>query len=358
MLNILIMGAGAIGGFVGSTLAAAGHTVTLLGRPAPMQRIAAEGLSLAWPDQPARTVVPNTVSDVSELADSAFDFVLLTVKSPATKTAARQLAPLLAESRQTCMVSLQNGIGNEETLAQIVGAERVIAGTITIPIQTPAPGAIEVSKAKGGIGLAATSAGQPVEALAAALNQAGLPTQTYADFRAMKWSKLLLNIVNNAASAILDEPPAQIIRNPALFNLEIRALAEGAAVMRALGVPAVNLPGYPAKWLARLVSAGWLPLPAKRAILRPFMVSGRGTKMPSLHIDLSSGRTATEIDALNGAIVAAGQKTGVPTPANRALTDTLNGITAGQLDWQDFRHRPDRLLEQVKAEKQGVESRE
>lgn len=349
--NVLIMGAGAIGGFVGGTLAAAGHTVTLLGRPAPMQRIAAEGLSLAWPGQPARTVFPNAASDVSELTDSAFDFVLLTVKAPATETAARQLVPLLAKSNRANVVSLQNGVGNEELLAQVLDAARVIAGTITIPIQTPAPGSIEVSKAKGGLGLAATSTGQPVEALADALNQAGLPTQTYADFQAMKWSKLLLNIVNNATSAILDEPPAKILSNRALFDLEIRALAEGAEVMHALGVPAVSLPGYPVPWLARLVSANWLPLPAKRAILRPFMVSGRGTKMPSLHIDLSSGRTVTEIDALNGAIVTAGQKTGVPTPANRVLTDTLNGITSGQLKWQDFCHRPEQLLEKMKVER-------
>jgi 2-dehydropantoate 2-reductase len=222
-----------------------------------------------------------------------------------------------------------------------------MAGTITIPISVPDLGVIEVSKDKGGLGLAPLNPNQLVQRLADALNEAGLTTLIYENYQAMKWSKLLLNIVNNASSAILDEPPAQIIANPHLFNLEIEALREGVAVMNAQGLSAVKLPGYPADWLARLVSINWLPLSIKRAILRPFMVSGRGTKMPSLHIDLEAGRTTTEVNVLNGAIVAVGQATGVATPVNKVLTDTLNSIVSGQSAWADYRHQPEKLLQTV-----------
>ncbi len=343
MLNILIMGAGAIGCFVGGTLAAAGHQVRLVGRQPLMQKIAGEGLCLSRPNQLAQTVFPDTATSI-EPPETPYDFILLTVKAPATKGAAQQISTLGLETGPTYIVSLQNGIGNEETLANIFSPTQVIAGTVTIPIQVPETGKIAVSKARGGLGLAPLVSGQPVKKLAEALNQAGLSTATYAGYRAMKWSKLLLNIVNNASGAILDQTPAEIVGNPDLFNLEIRALHEGVTVMKANGINAIKLPGYPSDWLARLVAARWLPMGAKRALLRPSMLSGRGTKMPSLHIDLASGRATSEIDVLNGAIVKAGQQAGVSTPVNLALTTIMTGLIAGNLAWDDYRGQPETLL--------------
>jgi len=200
--------------------------------------------------------------------------------------------------------------------------------------------------------LAPLQAGQPVQSLAAALNQAGLVTPVFDDYRAMKWSKLLLNIINNATSAILDMPPAEIVDNPQLFNLEIEALHEGLAVMKAQNINAVKLPGYPVEWLARLVN--WpLPMALKRTILRPFMVSGRGTKMPSLHNEIASGRTTSEISVLNGAIAAAGRQANVQTPVNDTLTDILSQLISRQLDWAEYQHQPEKLLQAVAAKKQA-----
>jgi 2-dehydropantoate 2-reductase len=342
-LNILVMGAGAIGCFVGGSLAGQGHQVTLVGRPPLMGKIAKAGLTIRWPDKSAQTVFPNTETTIATPATS-YDFILITVKSPDTGDVAEQLGTSLRPLEKTYLVSLQNGIGNEEQLAAFFSAKQVIAGTITIPIQAPEPGVIEVSKAKGGLGLAPLTGSPPVQNLAGALNGAGLTTETYADYRAMKWSKLMLNIVNNAAGAILDEPPAQIIARPELFDLEIEALRECVRVMNGQGISAVKLPGYPVDWLARLVAATWLPRPITRAILRPFLRSGRGTKMPSLQIDLAAGRATSEIGVLNGAIVAAGQQVGVATPVNQALTDILEGLVAKRLRWADYRHQPEKLI--------------
>lgn len=348
-MKILIMGAGAIGGFVGGALAAAGHHVTLVGRPSLMQKISQTGLTLRRPNLPAQNVFPATTTAVPAGAD--YDFALLTVKGPDTAQAIKDLSALASK---TYIVSLQNGIGNEEQLAAAFGPERVIAGTITIPIQVPESGVIEVSKPKGGLGLAALHPDQPVQALATALNEAGLPTPVYDDYRAMKWSKLLLNIVTNASSAILDLPPGAIIAQPELFDLEIRALQEGAAVMRAQGIQAVKLPGYPVDWLGRILAARWLPLLLSRAMLRPSMASGRGTKMPSLHIDLSGGRPTSEIGGLNGAIVEAGRKTGIATPVNQALTEILSGLVSGRLNWADYRNQPGKLIEAAANESSRV----
>ncbi|MBE7549698.1 MAG: ketopantoate reductase family protein [Anaerolineales bacterium] len=343
-MKILVMGAGAIGCFVGGHLAGSGQQVTLVGRSFPMQKIAREGLTLRWPGRSPQTVFPATTTTIP--FDAGFDFILLTVKAPDTLQVIKELAAL---THKTYFVSLQNGIGNEEQLAAAFGPERVIAGTITIPIQAPEPGVIEVSKAKGGLGLATLRPGQSVNNFADALNQAGLTTILYDDYRAMKWSKLLLNIVTNASSAILNLPPAEIIARPELFDLEIKALQEGVAVMRAQGIRAVKLPGYPVDWLARLLSARWLPLAALRALLRPSLASGRGVKMPSLQIDLAAGRSTSEINVLNGAIVEAGQKFGVATPVNQAFTEILSGLVAGRLQWADYHNQPGKLVEAVAA---------
>jgi 2-dehydropantoate 2-reductase len=283
---------------------------------------------------------------------TTFDFILLTVKTPGTPATVEQLATLPLESAQTYLISLQNGIGNEEQLVAKFGPDKVMAGTITIPIAVPELGTIEVSKAKGGLGLAPLYESQPVQDLANALNRANLPTKIYADYRAMKWSKLLLNIVNNATSAILNLPPAQIITRPDLFDLEIEAIQEGLAVMKAQGIEAVSLPGYPVQWLARLASTGWLPRSMVRTILRPAMLSGRGTKMPSLHIDLAAGRSTSEIQALNGAIAQAGKALGIPTPVNQTLTEIFSGLVSGQLSWREYQNQPAKLLTAVAAARQ------
>jgi len=346
MLNILVVGAGAIGCFVGGRLAAAGQHVTLVGRPALMEKIANDGLILRHPSQPPQRVHPDTSTSLSEIS-SHHDFILLTVKSPDTAQVIDELATASLPLENSYIVSLQNGIGNEEALVYMFGSDKVIAGTITIPINVPEPGIIEVSKDKGGLGLAPLHAAQPARVLADTLKFAGLTTTTYSDYQAMKWSKLLLNIVNNASSAILNLPPAQIIARSDLFDLEIEAIQEGVAVMRAQGIKAVKLPGYPVDWLARLAANRWLPMALKQSILRPFMLSGRGTKMPSLQIDLAAGRSNSEVVVLNGAIAQAGQKLGLATPVNQTLDDILQGLVSGELAWEDYQGQPQKLLEAV-----------
>ncbi len=343
MFNILVMGAGAIGCFIGGHLAAAGHRVTLVGLSALIPKIAADGLVLRWPDRPTQTIFPPTATTVV-VPPIPYDFIEFTVKSPETATAAQNLASLPLITAQTQIVSFQNGIGNEEKLVELFGKEHVLAGTLTMPISLPELGVIEVSKATGGLGVAALAAGQPVDILANALNQAGLPTTIYPDYRAMKWTKLLLNILCNASSAILNQTPAQVLSRTDLFNMEINALREGTDVIKAQGLKVVKLPGYPSVWMARAVAARWLPLPMTRALLGPFARGGRGRKMPSLQIDLAAGRPTSEIEVMNGAIVRAGQEVGVPTPVNRALTTILSGLVAGQLNWADYQNQPEKLL--------------
>ncbi len=352
-MNILILGAGSIGCFLGGTLAAHGQSVTLVGRWPLMQKIAADGLTLIHPNRAAETTKPKTVIDLAQLS-SPFDFILLTVKNPAVASAIEQLTASALNLEKTQIVSFQNGLGSEELLATAFGSTKIIAGTITIPIRVLEPGTIEISKPKGGLGLAPLQPNSSVKPLAEMFNHAGLPTVVYDDYRAMKWSKLLLNITNNAISAILNQSPAQIIARNDLFDLEIEALQESVVVIKAQHLKIVKLPGYPTNLLGHLLEPRWLPRFVSRAILRPAMRSGRGNKMPSLQIDLADGRATSEIEALNGAVVQAGQKFGVATPVNQVLTELVRGLFSGSLAWRDYQNKPEKLLEAVAMNRKAI----
>ena len=213
-LNILIFGAGAIGCFVGGHLAAAGQRVTLLGRASLMDQVRAEGLTIQWPEQALLKSKPETVTTPDDLSPP-YDFILVTAKSPATPQIIAQLQAYPNLLEQAYLVSLQNGIGNEEQLAAAFGREKDHRrDRDDTRFRFRPPVTLRLVRPKAGLGLAPLAIEQPVERLAEALTQAGLSTPVYADYQAMKWSKLLLNIVNNATSAILDLPPVRDYRRP------------------------------------------------------------------------------------------------------------------------------------------------
>jgi len=133
-----------------------------------------------------------------------------------------------------------------------------------------------------------------------------------------------------------------IFSDPRLYRLEIAQLREALAVMKAQKIGVVDLPGTPVRALAFAVRM--LPLMVSRPLLGKAVGGGRGAKMPSFHIDLHSGRGKSEVDYLNGAVVRAGEKMGVPTPVNKILTDTLLQLTNGEFSINTFDHKPDKLL--------------
>ncbi|MCW5850574.1 MAG: 2-dehydropantoate 2-reductase, partial [Anaerolineae bacterium] len=235
----------------------------------------------------------------------------------------------------------QNGVGSEEAVSRLLPAAPLVAASVTIPVSVPAMGHIETRK-KGGLGIAPVQGNTEYGIRNTELRQAGFVVRPYTDYRAMKWSKLLGNMIGNASSAILDMPPGEMYADPRLFRLEVAALREAVAVMSAWRIPAVSLPGLHTGLLPPALR--YLPLPLLQRILQRMVTGGRGGKMPSLHIDMAGGKGKSEVQFLNGAVVEWGERKGVPTPVNRLLTDTLLALMAGRLTWSEFRQRPDRLL--------------
>ena len=267
--------------------------------------------------------------------------VLLAVRAFDCAAAAADLSTRL--SRPTPVVCLLNGIGNEATVAESIGADRVIPATLTTAVEVRSPGVVRVERERG-LGLARS---EWSEALARSFVEAGIDTRLYDDGTAMKWSKVPTNIVANVSSAVLDWSAAEVMRSAGLYRLEVEALREVFRVMRRAGHPPVDLPGVPVRLLARGI---FLPAWASRPWLGAAVARGRGRKRPSFHRDIGRGRS--EVRWLNGAVVELGDRLGVETPANRVLLATMLELVDAGADPSRWRHQPERLL--ARAREVGV----
>jgi 2-dehydropantoate 2-reductase len=335
---VLVYGAGAVGQFVGGALALAGNDVTLLARSALHEALARAPLVIAGTGTYAGAQAPiATVTSIADLAHPPV-LVILTVKSYDTASALPDLRRLVDAG--ATVLTLQNGVGNEETLARALGAAAVRSGAFTISVSVPTPGTVTRHTAKGGFGFAPV-AGEDLAPLLARFAPTGLPIVTTRSYRALKWSKLLLNMLANAQSALLGLPPAALFAEPALFAVEQRAFREARAVMRAAGIGLVDLPAYPVRLLAAAMA---LPAPLARRLLAARVGGGRGDKLPSLWIDLERGLSRSEAPWYNGAVAALAEQTGVHAPVNATLTRLLAEVTADPAAWAAWRGDPARLL--------------
>ncbi len=341
-LNILAIGAGAIGTYIGGSLALKGHHVVFVERPEVAAKIQSQGLHLTL-DQDHHISKPKVVDSLAKaVRDQHFDVALFALKSfdtpkflEATQTDHAAMPPILC---------LSNGVDNEPLLAQYLGPQKVIAGTVTTAIGRREGGGIVLERLRG-VGLAGDN--RLVERICTAMTAAGLSAETFSQAADMKWSKMLTNLIANATSAILNMPPAEVFAHPGLYQLEIAQLRETLAVMKALGIRVVDLPGTPVRLLDLAVR--WLPMAVSRPLLAQKVAGGRGAKMPSFHIDLHSGRGQSEVDFLNGAVVRAGKATGISTPINQGLTRILTGITQQEIPLQKYERQPELLISDLNA---------
>ena len=338
-LRVLSFGAGAIGTYIGGSLALHGHTVVFLERPPVAAELQARGLHLTLPSNVQIVNSPMLAGTLVEaLSLSPFDVAIFALKSFDTVAVMKDIRPYATDIPP--ILCLQNGVENEPAIAAVIGEEKVIYGTVTSAIGRNGPGDIVLEKLRG-IGL---SGSHPLtERLVQALDTAGLNAHLFHRPADMKWSKMLTNLLANATSAILDMTPARIFAHPGLYQLEIAQLREALSVMRAQGIRAINLPRTPVRFLAFGVK--WLPTKLLRPLIARQVGGGRGGKMPSFYIDLHSGRGQSEVDYLNGAVVRFGARLGIPTPANQVLNDTLLTIARREVKPDTYSGKPDALLE-------------
>jgi len=349
-MRILSFGAGAIGTYIGGSLALAGHHVVFVEQPQAALLLRSNGLNLNLELDERRKgraeyflnfpTVEFAASLEEALDIGTFDLALFALKSYDTPAALEGMQAY--SGRLPVVLCLQNGVDNEPAISELLGVEKVIAGTVTSAVGRRGVGNIVLEKLRG-VGVAA---GHPLSApLVNALNGAFLNARLFASAADMKWSKMLTNLLANPSSAILDMTAAEVFAHPDLYRLEIAQLSECLEVMKAQGIGVVDLPGTPVR---ALTLATKLPVWISKPFLSKAAGAGRGAKMPSFHIDLHSGRRKSEVTYLHGAVVRAGEKYGVSTPVNRLLTEILLDMTAGKIPMDHFAHQPEKLISLLK----------
>ncbi|WP_285415071.1 2-dehydropantoate 2-reductase [Variovorax sp. efr-133-TYG-130] len=287
-MKVAVMGAGAVGCYYGAMLARAGHEVVLIGRPAHVEAVNANGLRLetrAFDEQVrmAASTEPGAVQGA--------DLVLFCVKSTDSESAAAQIGPHLAPG--ALVLTLQNGVDNDERVRAVLPASNEVAAAVVyVATGMSGPGHVK----HNGRGELVIAPSRRSEEVARHLAAAGVPTQISDNVRGSLWAKLILNCAYNALSAITQLPYGVLVQGTGVSDVIRDVVAECLAVAKAEGV---EVPGDTDAALRGIAQT----MPAQYS---------------STAQDLARGKLS-EIDHLNGLVVRRGEALGVPTPANRVL---------------------------------------
>jgi 2-dehydropantoate 2-reductase len=311
-LRVGFFGAGAIGGYLGIRLSADGFPVVLVGRP---DLLTDRGRLLAV-DMNGHEFRPHaglvTSTEASSLAD--VDVCLVTVKSADTAEAGALLKPHL--SARTVVVSLQNGVRNTAVLSEALGCP-VVPGMVTFNVRRE-PGA-RFRKATSGP-LMFGRGTSVVEQLAAAFRGVDEPTELRSDMEAVQLTKLLLNL-NNGLCAVTGLSVADSLRSRPLRRGFSVCMSEGIAIARANAMPLTRIGPLAPPLVAKLLT---VPDFVFFRLARSMMAIDPAARSSTLQ-DIDRGKV-TEIDYLNGEIVALARRVQRDAPANRFVTEQVHRI--------------------------------
>jgi 2-dehydropantoate 2-reductase len=339
--RIAIIGAGALGGYVGGTLAHLGHDVTLIDPwPEHIETIRSRGLELDGMTPEERFVVKSAktlhLTEVQALAKRPVDVAFVAVKSYDTAWATMLIKPYLAP--EGFVVSLQNCL-NEETIAGVVGWGRtagVVASIISVDLYEA--GRIRRTVAKGGDKHTVFRVGEPhgrvtrrVEELAEwlrGIDSAKVTTNLWGE----RWSKLVANGMGNGVTAATGLTSGDCLRNDSIRRFQIRLAGEAIRVGQALGYQMEKIRGLEPERLARAAEGDAAAMAEVEAALMPKAGANprAGIQRPSMAQDILKGRR-TEIEAMNGFIARKGAAVGVPAPSHARLTEIVTRVERGEL---------------------------
>jgi len=328
-----VIGAGAIGGVLTGTLAESGADVTAVTtNPGIHAAVTERGLELVGDGARRQVEAPVSLGTKPLLEQGAkFDYVLLATQPPQVEEAARDAAPLLAETG--AMVCLQNGLC-EERIAKIVGGERVIGGVVAWGATMPEPGLYERT-AQGGFTLGRIDGaplGSQHDGLVRALEAVG-PVEVTENLRGKRWSKLAINCAISSIGTVGGDRLGVLMQQRIVRRLALEIFTEVTAVARKEKVRLEKVSGtIDLDWISldeteRKV-AGSPSLVAKHGLL--LAVGFRYRRMKSSMLSaIERGRTPA-VDFLNGEVVDRARLHGVPVPVNQALRDRVWRIAEGK----------------------------
>jgi 2-dehydropantoate 2-reductase len=302
-MKILIAGAGAVGGWLGAHLHAAGQDVTLLGRQSLIDAIATDGLRIT-----GHTELHAAIPTVSQL-DGQWDVIFITCKAHATHAMATQVTPSIGPG--TILVSLQNGLGNAEILAQYVPRNRVVVGSTSHGVMTTSPGQI-VHAGRGHLRIGAypappSGATDPSAArhVMQVLESTNLSPEWMTDTLGHLWLKAAVNVGLNPLCALHGTPNGGLTQH---MDEALGLVDEIYSLTRAAGV---KLPGDPKQALRDVV--------ANTAENRCSMLQDLDAKRP------------TEIEQITGYFVRVARRLGYPLFENEDIYQRVKTLEASYL---------------------------
>ena len=299
-MRIAVVGAGAMGSLFGGKLSAVTE-VTLLDpwaeHVAAMQR---DGLCIVELDGRETTIPVTATADPAAVPE--VDLVIIFVKSHGTRQASQWASHFLVPGGLA--LTLQNGVGSGETMAEVLGADRVVAGVTSHGATLLGPGRVR----HAGCGPTHIATRPEIAArlsdVAAVFELAGFEVHLSDDLESLVWSKLIINVGINGLTAILRVPNGQLVEIPAAGVLMAQAVAEAEAVCQAKDI---SLPYDD-------------PLGRVQEVAR-----ATATNRASMLQDVLRG-VPTEIGVINEAIVREGKRLGIPTPVNEFIVTTIRAI--------------------------------
>lgn len=312
-MKICMLGTGSLGSTIGGTLAMGGSEVYFVDQwEDHVNAIKENGLKMT--DEQKDWFV-NVDARTSAEGIGPADLVIVLVKSFATQTAVRQLKETNVIGPDTLVMSLQNGLGNEETIAEVVGEANVISGKTYVGGRLLKPGYVSAG-VKGKytyIGELTGEITERIQKVCDEFNKAGLLCEVSDNIKGLIWDKLLINVAAGALCGITRLPYGPLYEEDYIKDTAAAAVLEGIQVAKAAGVKLKSEdPLYP--WYA--ASEG-LPGTFKTSILQ------------SLEL-----KRPTEIDFINGAVVEWGKKYRIPTPVNQTLVTCVKGIEKYLLEYE------------------------
>lgn len=311
MNNILIVGTGALATLFAARLAQAGHPITMLGTwKAGLDALNTHGARLIDSHGNERHFKVQALDHPRE--DIAFQHALILVKAWQTERVAAQLKECLADAPRGLAVTLQNGLGNREMLAQSLGIDRVALGTTTTGATLLGPGLVKA----GGEGIIAVERHPALGPIEDALKSAKFNVNIVEDAKSLVWGKLVINAAINPLTALLRVPNGKLLERPTAREM-MKALANETA--RVAREEKIDLP------FADPVAA------AEEVALKT------ASNHSSMLQDVLRG-APTEIDAICGAVVKAGQRHNIDTPANWACWKLIKALDAKGIITEAQRH--------------------
>ena len=305
-MHIAVVGAGAVGGYYGAGLARAGERVSVIARGAHLRAIRERGL-LIWSPLGDHTVRVEAEAEPARVGP--VDLVILAVKTYSNPQIVPELPALCGP--ETIVLTLQNGVGSADEIADAVGEERVLAGTTYVATAIVAPGVIQQTGTHRRVILGEafgfrTATSSRAAHVAALLSRADVQAEAVPDGRVPVWEKLIYLATFAAFTGVSRQPAGAIWSDPIGRQAFLAVAAEVEAVARAEGVPVA--PDIVPRMIAYLDA---LPPDTRSSLL----------------IDLQQNKPI-EVEALQGEVVRRGHELGVPTPGMTALYAALRAAIA------------------------------